>query len=93
MKAPSSQPQHPAAKPEKTTLRDLVKGESATVVGFDPTDLDLETRLREIGFAEGDEVEALYWGLFGRNPMTVRLNGALIAMRKVEAQAVWVRKL
>jgi len=46
--------------------------------------------LREIGFAEGDSVETLHFGLFGRNPMTVRLNGALIAMRKNEAAAVLV---
>lgn len=74
----------------QTTLRALEKGESAIVTGFAAGDLDLETRLREIGFAEGDTVEALHWGLFGRNPMTVRLNGALIAMRKNEAQSVLV---
>ena len=70
------------------TLRDLPKQKLARVTGFSPGDNDLEIRLREIGFAEGDEVEIRHTGLFGRNPMSVRLNGAHIAMRKIEAGAV-----
>ena len=72
------------------TLRDLPKQARARVIGFAPGDIGLETRLREIGFAEGDDVEILHYGLFGRNPMSVRLNGALIAMRKNEAASVTV---
>ena len=72
------------------TLADLPKSVFARVIGFDSQDTELETRLREIGFAEGDTVEALHFGLFGRNPMSVRLNGALIALRRMEARAVQV---
>jgi len=75
------------------TLRDLPKNTLARISGFNADDNELETRLREIGFAEGDQVEALHFGLFGRNPMSVRLNGALIALRKSEAQAVLVEAL
>lgn len=75
------------------TLRDLAKNTPARILGFNGEDYDLETRLREIGFAEGDQVEILHFGLFGRNPMSVRLNGALIALRKTEAQAVTVETL
>ncbi len=75
------------------TLRDLPKNTLARILGFNAVDKELETRLREIGFAEGDQVEALHFGLFGRNPMSVRLNGALIALRKGEAQAVLVEVL
>lgn len=74
------------------TLRDLPKSQTAYVDGFITDEPELVTRLREIGFAEGDRVETLHFGLFGRNPMTVRLNGALIAMRKNEAMAVNLRK-
>lgn len=74
------------------TLRDLPKNQTAYVSGFISDDPGLVTRLREIGFAEGDRVETLHFGLFGRNPMTVRLNGALIAMRKNEAMAVSLRE-
>ena len=75
------------------TLRDLPKNTVARISGFDAGNSELETRLREIGFAEGDQVEALHFGLFGRNPMSVRLNGALIALRKTEAQAVIVETI
>ena len=75
------------------TLRDLPKNMPARISGFNARENELETRLREIGFAEGDQVEALHFGLFGRNPMSVRLNGALIALRKSEAQAVLVEAL
>lgn len=69
-------------------LRQLPKFTAARIVAIDESDPDLETRLREIGFAEGDTVEMQHQGLFGRNPMSVRLNGAHIAMRKNEAEAV-----
>jgi len=72
------------------TLRELAKNKPARIIGFATDNPETETRLREIGFAEGDVVEALHFGLFGRNPMSVRLNGALIAMRSQEAQAIKV---
>ncbi len=75
------------------TLRDLPKNTPAQITGFAEVGGDLVTRLREIGFAEGDHVEALHFGLFGRNPMSVRLNGALIAMRKTDAQVILVGEL
>lgn len=72
------------------TLSDLKKSKLARIIGFEAVDEELETRLREIGFAEGDMVEALHFGLFGSNPMSVRLNGALIALRRHDARAIIV---
>ncbi len=74
-------------------LRDLPKAQPARVSGFQTPDAALETRLREIGFAEGDRVECLQRGLIGGNPIMIKLNGALIAMRKREAQAVLVEAI
>ena len=71
-------------------LRDLQRHSPATVSGFCPCDPDLQTRLREIGFAEGDRVESVHYGLFGGNPISVKLNGAHIALRRHEANAVFV---
>lgn len=51
------------------------------------------TRLREIGFAEGDRVETLHFGLFGRNPLVVKLNESFIALRRWEAAMIEVRCL
>lgn len=75
------------------TLYDLAKNQAARITGFHTQDNDSEIRLREIGFAEGDSVEALHFGLFGRNPMTVSLNGALIALRKADARLVIVETI
>ena len=73
-------------------LTDLSKNESSVVTGFDETDPELCIKLREIGFAEGDNVTPLHFGLFGKNPISVRVNGALIALRRQDAQAVIVRR-
>jgi ferrous iron transport protein A len=72
-------------------LTDLIKNQSATITGFDETDKDLSIRLREIGFAEGDNVTPLHFGLFGKNPISVRVNGALIALRRQDAKAIIVQ--
>ncbi len=75
---------------DRFSLYTLPKHQTARITGFELSLGDSETRLREIGFAEGDIVKALHFGLFGRNPMTVSLNGALIALRKSDAQIVQV---
>ncbi len=83
-----SQPHHHSQDAEQgasLSLADLPKGQYARIVGFNAPEGDLETRLREIGFAEGDEIETLHFGPFGKTPMTVRLNGSLIALRRREA--------
>jgi len=73
-------------------LTDLSKDESGVITGFDEKDEELSTRLREIGFAEGDNVTPLHFGLFGKNPISVRVNGALIALRRQDAKAVLIEK-
>lgn len=72
-------------------LCDLRQDRPATIVGFACETDDLETRLREIGFAEGDSVTALHFGLFGRNPMSIRVNGAIIAVRRQDVAGVRIR--
>ena len=72
------------------TLADMARHDIAYVTGFAASNSDMETRLREIGFAEGDEVEPLHHGLIRRNPMTVRLNSAMVALRRNEARCILV---
>ena len=73
-------------------LTDLAKNQIGIITGFDEKDPELCTRLREIGFAEGDNVTPLHFGLFGKNPISVRVNGALIALRRQDAQAIQLSK-
>ena len=74
-------------------LTDLKKHQSGIISGIDESNPDLCLRLREIGFAEGDNVTPLHFGLFGKNPISVRVNGALIALRRQDAKAVLVDRV
>jgi ferrous iron transport protein A len=51
---------------------------------------ELERRLIELGFTEGASVEILHEGIFGRDPIAVRVNGATVALRRREAMAILV---
>jgi ferrous iron transport protein A len=54
---------------------------------------ELERRLIELGFVEGAQVEILHQGLFGRDPIAVRLQSATIALRRREAASILVEAL
>ncbi len=54
---------------------------------------ELERRLVEMGFVEGAMVEIRNQGLFGRDPIAVRVNGATVALRRAEAKAIHVQAL
>jgi ferrous iron transport protein A len=68
----------------------LPKGIMGRVSGFAPGDDKLIAKLREIGFAEGDEVELLGRGWLGGAPLSIRLNRTMIALRLGEAALVRV---
>lgn len=53
---------------------------------------EIESRLIELGFLEGAEVAILHEGLFGRDPIAVRVNGATVALRRREAMAIIARR-
>lgn len=71
-------------------IADLVEGGRARVIAIDAAAPELEAKLREIGFCEGDDVQLLTRGPFGGQPLAVRLNRRIIAMRRDEAAAVLV---
>ena len=51
---------------------------------------ELERRLIELGFVEGARVQILHEGLFGRDPIAVRVNEATVALRRREAASILV---
>lgn len=51
---------------------------------------ELERRLIELGFVEGANVELLHQGLFGGDPIAVRVADTTIALRRREAMAILV---
>lgn len=72
------------------SLANINKNVRAKITGFRADCPRIETRLREIGFAEGDIVEIVHVGLFGGSPLNVRLHGTSIAMRPKEAAMIQV---
>jgi ferrous iron transport protein A len=60
----------------------------APAAGLPPA--ELERRLIELGFVEGAAVELLHQGLFGGDPIAVRVATTTIALRRREAMAIRV---
>ena len=56
-------------------------------------DGELERRLLELGFVEGARVELLHEGLFGKDPIAVRLDDMRVALRRREAAHIFVQRL
>jgi len=52
---------------------------------------ELERRLLELGFVEGARVELLHEGLFGRNPIAMKVDDMRVALRRHEAASLTVR--
>ena len=53
--------------------------------------LELERRLLELGFVEGAQVELLHEGLFGRDPIAMKVDDMRVALRRQEAACLTVR--
>ena len=52
---------------------------------------ELHRRLLEFGFVEGAHVEVLHEGAIRRDPIAVRLDDMRVALRRRDAEDVWVR--
>lgn len=51
---------------------------------------ELQRRLLEFGFVEGAEIEVLHEGAIRHDPIAVRLDSMRIALRRRDAEDVWV---
>ncbi|WP_208511396.1 FeoA family protein [Variovorax paradoxus] len=65
------------------TVVDLVRSDRAD-------DQDLLLRLAEIGFVPGERVRIVAMGMFGREPLAVRLGHTTFALRRHEAALIQV---
>lgn len=72
-------------------IAEMAEGQQGRISAIATDSPELEAKLREIGFCEGDEVQLLSVGPLGGQPLAVRLNRRVIAMRKNEASAVIVK--
>ncbi|WP_409020481.1 ferrous iron transport protein A [Brevundimonas vesicularis] len=53
-------------------------------------EVELERRLLELGFVEGAQVELLHEGLFGRDPIALRVDDMTVGLRRREAATLLV---
>jgi ferrous iron transport protein A len=74
--------------PLSFSLDALAPGSCARVAGFGPLPADLADRLLELGFDEGAEVETLHRAPLGGDPISVRVDGAVVALRLGLARAI-----
>ncbi|MBV8927292.1 MAG: ferrous iron transport protein A [Bradyrhizobium sp.] len=63
---------------------------AAAKAGSALDDVELESRLIELGFVEGAHVEVLHEGIVGGDPIAVRVQNVTIALRRREAMAIIV---
>jgi ferrous iron transport protein A len=74
------------------TLDLLVPGTRARVAGFATLQpaigADVAERLLEMGFDEGAEVETLHAAPLGGDPIAVRVDGAVVALRRALARGI-----
>jgi len=63
---------------------------AASAAGSALSDVELESRLIELGFVEGARVEVLHEGIVGGDPIAVRVDNVTIAVRRREAMAIIV---
>ena len=53
---------------------------------------ELERRLLELGLVEGARIELIHKGLFGRDPIAVRVDDMRVALRRADARSILVRR-
>ena len=52
---------------------------------------ELQRRLLEFGFVEGARFDVLHEGAIWRDPLAIRLDDMRVALRRRDAEDVWVR--
>lgn len=77
-----------------TPLHQLPKGSQATIVDvvaqavFGDLDEQVTQRLKELGFLPGAVLQVIGFGLFGSDPIAVRINGTKFGLRRAEAEKI-----
>ncbi|WP_397400971.1 ferrous iron transport protein A [Phenylobacterium sp.] len=54
-------------------------------------DAELLRRLLEFGFVEGARIELIHEGALGHDPIAVRLDDMRVALRRRDAQDIWIQ--
>jgi ferrous iron transport protein A len=87
---PSISVEEPQKGVSQVQLGTMKQGQRGRIVKVDAGTDGFSLRLREMGFLEGSTFEILHLAPFGGDPMAVRIRGTLVAIRRAEANHVWV---
>jgi ferrous iron transport protein A len=82
-----------ALNPGYVSLSALAPGSSGLIVGVGTPNAAmsaLERRLLELGFFSGEQFEILAEAWPGHDPFVVRIGNTTLALRRKEAESVWV---
>ena len=82
-----------ALDPGYISLSALAPGARGVVVGLGASSASLsqlDRRLLELGFCSGEHVEVLTEARPGRDPFVVRVGHTTLALRRREAENIWV---
>jgi ferrous iron transport protein A len=82
-----------ALNPGYVSLSALSPGSSGRVVGVGTPAASmspLERRLLELGFISGEQFEIIAEARPGRDPFVVRIGHTTLALRRREAESIWV---
>ena len=60
---------------------------------FGQQDESVTLRLKELGFLPGAHLKVIGFGLMGRDPLAIQINGTKFALRRAEAAKVKVERL
>lgn len=73
-----------------TTLGKLKAGERARIIEVEAADEAMTRAFLEMGILEGSLIRVMHEAPIGRDPIAVQVRGALIALRRQEADFVRV---
>lgn len=78
------------------SLTECSKGQEVMLTELRPNaafgehDSAVTTRMKALGFLPGVQLKVIGYGLFGRDPMAVQINGTKFALRRAEAHKLLV---
>lgn len=73
-------------------LSQLSRGQRARILGIEGNEA-LSRKLLELGVEEGQEVALMHEGPVGRDPLAIRMNDRIIALRRRDASHIHVQPI
>ena len=76
----------------KKFLSELNEGENCKMIEIADADESLRKRMMHLGFLAGQKIEVVLKNSSNNSPLTVRVRGTLIALRREEADSIQIER-